>query len=341
MSKADDFNADIEAQARAWLVHMRSGKATAEDAQAFERWCAEHPDHARMAGMVSETWGALQSAAVEFRRRRAAAELAGTARATPRHAALRPGRRAFAGFALAAGAAWLALRPPMQLWPSLGDLAADYHTGTGEQRQVALSDRVVVEMNTQTRINVLAVDSAQGGAALRHGIELLGGEAEIVAAQPAMGRVEPIRPVVVVAGRGRLRADVARFDVRRTDDQVCVTCVSGLVLFEHPRQRSILSAGQQLIYNDRDLRVVAQVDTSAVTAWRQGLLVFNGVPLTQVIDEINRYRPGKLILRNAELGRRLVQAQFPLATLDDVGGMISSAYGAHVTKLPGGILLLS
>jgi transmembrane sensor len=60
-----------------------------------------------------------------------------------------------------------------------------------------------------------------------------------------------------------------------------------------------------------------------------------------VVEEINRYRPGKLILRNAELGRRLVQAQFSIATLDDVGRMISSAYGARITKLPGNIVLLS
>jgi transmembrane sensor len=255
----------------------------------------------------------------------------------------RSGRRAFAGCALAAGALWLALRPPMQLWPSLGDFAADYRTGTGEQRQVALSDRVVVEMNTQTRINVKSVDSEQSGAAaaIQHGIELLGGEMDVIAAQPRRERVEPIRSVVVTAGRGKLRADVARFDIRRADTEVCVTCISGLVLVEHPRRRSILSASEQLIYNDCDLRVLARVDTNAVTAWRRGLLVFNGVPLAQVIDEINRYRPGKIILRNAELGRRLVQARFSIATLHDVGGMISSTYGVHMTKLPGDILLLS
>jgi transmembrane sensor len=368
MSEAD-YNAEIEAQARAWLVRMRSGKATAEDAQAFRRWCAEHPEHAHMAGAISDTWTVLQTAAAEFRvEREAARGLHGTR--AGRLEALRPGRRAFVGFAVAAGASWLALRPPLQLWPSIGEFAADYHTGTGEQRQVALSDRVMVEMNTQTRINVLstqtiqsiqATQTAQGAQAVaevnaaragssaaaptevtaHRGIDLLAGEAEIVAAAPAPGHTGRVHPVMVVAGRGRMQAQVARFNVRRTGDQVCVTCLSGSVAFEHPQQRLTLAANQQLVYNDRDLRLVSEVDPNIVTAWRRGLLVFNDVPLAQVVDEINRYRPGKLILRNAELGRRLVQAQFSIATLDDAVGMISKLYGARVTEMPGNIVLLS
>jgi transmembrane sensor len=374
MSEAD-YNAEIEAQARAWLVRMRSGKATAEDAQAFRRWCAEHPEHAHMAGAISDTWTVLQTAAAEFRVEREAArdlQRASQRARAGRLEGLRPGRRAFVGFAVAAGASWLALRPPLQLWPSIGEFAADYHTGTGEQRQVALSDRVMVEMNTQTRINVLsaqavqAVQAAQGTQAVaevnaqaaanaragasaaalaeataQRGIDLLAGEAEIVAAAPALGHTGLVRPIMVVAGRGRMQAQVARFNVRRTGDQVCVTCLSGSVAFEHPQQRLTLAANQQLVYNDRDLRLVSEVDPDIVTAWRRGLLVFNDVPLAQVVDEINRYRPGKLILRNADLGRRLVQAQFSIATLDDAVGMISKLYGARVTEMPGNIVLLS
>lgn len=335
MGKAE-FDSDIEAQARKWLVHMRSGKATRADAQAFRRWCAEHPEHAHMAESISGMWSALHTAVAEYEENHGAAGLSASG-LTSRLDALRPGRRAFVGFAIAAGASWLALRPPFQLWPSVTDLAADYRTGTGEQRQVALSDRVTIEMNTQTRINVLA----QGKRAGSHSIELLAGEAEFVAAASPVGSVEPVNSVIVVAGRGRLQASVAQFDIRRTDQQVRVTCISGSAAFEHPRQRLTLSANQQLIYDDSDLRVVSDVDLDTVTAWRRGLLVFNRVPLAQVVEEINRYRRGRLILRNAALGRRLVKAQFPIATLDNVVGMIRDAYGAHVIELPGNITLLS
>jgi transmembrane sensor len=350
MNPAEDPLAQGEASVRAWLVRLRSGEATTEDRQAFERWCEAHPEQARFVPVMGQIWGKLGVAANEVASELAAGVATGLAAETTtmkspadraraaqraRAAAWKPGRRAFVGFAVAAGASWLALRPPLQLWPALSDLSADYRTGTGEQRRLALSERVVIEMNTQTRINLLSAQSTQ------HGIELLAGEADVVAAMPSTARLEPIRPLVVVAGRGRLQANLARFDVRRVDDQVCVTCVSGSVAFEHPQQQLTLTAGQQLTYDDHRVRTVSQANVATVTAWRRGLIAFDGVPLAQVVEEINRYRPGKVILRNAELGKRNVHAQFFIARLDDAVNMIGELYGARVTTLPGNITLLS
>jgi transmembrane sensor len=334
MGKTEESLEQGEASVREWLVRLRSGDATTEDRQAFERWCAEHPEEASFVPVMGEIWGKLGIAAAEVVAMKAQAESA-DASGVSRARSSRPGRRAFVGFALAAGASWLALRPPLQLWPALTDFAADYRTGTGEQRQVALSERVVVEMNTQTRINVLPAHGAG------HDIELLAGEADINAATPPQGRIDPVGPVMVVAGRGRMRARTARFDVRRFGDQVCVTCISGSVALDHPRQRLTLTATQQVIYDDRAVHTISHVDVTPVTAWRRGLMVFNGVPLAQVVDEINRYRPGKVILRNAELGKRNVHAQFFTAKLDDAVNMIGELYGAHVTMLPGNIAILS
>jgi transmembrane sensor len=338
MKKVDDSASVAKAEARAWLVRLRSGAATPDDLRAYRLWCVEHPEHAEGAQAISDVWSSLNAAATEMDTEAPAFTRAWTGHEGATRP-LRPGRRAFAGFALAAGASWLALRPPLGLWPSLGDYvadyAADYRTATGEQRSVELSRRMTVEMNTQTRIDVLPVQTAQ------HGIDLLAGEAEIVARAPSAGVTGSSSPVLVVAGRGRMRADVARFDVRRTGGDVCVTCVSGSIAFEHPQRRLMLGAAQQLVYNDREVRAVSTADPRAVTAWRRGVLVFNGVPLAQVVDEINRYRPGKLILRNADLGDGRVQAQFSITRLDGAIDMIGKLYGANVRKLPGNIVVLS
>ncbi|HEY3599392.1 MAG TPA: FecR domain-containing protein [Paraburkholderia sp.] len=332
MTKAEADSANDEAtQARAWLLRLRAGNVSPEDAQAFQQWCELHP---QTAYLLRDTWSTLRSAAAEIAQEERASGKAWKGNVGRAHP-LRPGRRAFVGFAVAAGASWLALRPPLALWPSIGDFAADWRTGTGEQRQVALSDRVRVEMNTQTRLNVLPANEST------RAVELLAGEAEIVAAAPTAGQAGLVRTVAAVAGKGTMRAQVARFDIRRTGDQVCVTCISGSVAFEHPRRRLTLLASQQLIYDDRFVRPVSQVDSGVVTSWRRGVLVFNGVPLAQVVDEINRYRPGKIILRNTALGENRMQAQFPIAKLDDVIDMLGKLYGAHITKLPGNIVLLS
>ncbi|KVS34190.1 FecR domain-containing protein [Burkholderia cepacia] len=317
-------------EASAWLLRLRSGEASQAEADAFERWCADRP---QAADLLRDTWSSLRTAATELaHEERAAAAWANVAR---RERTMRTGRRAFIGFAVAAGASWLAVRPPMQLWPSLGDIAADYHTGTGEQRSVALSSRVTVELNTQTRLDVLAASDAA------HGVEVVAGEAEIDAVAPPAGRATPIQPVTVVAGGGRMQATVARFNVRRTGTQVCVTCLSGTVALQHPRGARMLNADDQVVYDDRGVQPVSRIDPGAVSAWRRGMLVFNGVPLSDVIDEINRYRRGKVILRRASLGENRMQAQFPITRLDDVIDMVGRLYGAHITRLPGNIVLLS
>jgi transmembrane sensor len=335
MNKADaDTATDVHAQASAWLVRLRSGDASADEQQAFEQWCETNPQTAHL---LRDTWSSLRSAAAEIAEEERANGSAWRGQAGRRASVhpLRPGRRAFVGFAIAAGASWLALKPPMQLWPALGDFAADWRTGTGEQRRVVLSERVAIEMNTQTRMDRLPVQDTL------HGVELVAGEAEIVAAPPPAGYAGPMRTIAVVAGKGRMQAEVARFDIKRVDGQVCVTCLSGTVAFEHPRRRMVLQPAQQIVYDDRDVQMVSGVDPSAVTSWRRGVLVFNGVPLSQVVSEINRYRPGKIILRNASLGDNRIQAQFPIAKLDDVVGMLGKLYGAHITQLPGNIVLLS
>ncbi|MGZ2747146.1 FecR family protein [Burkholderia stagnalis] len=316
-------------EASAWLLRLRSGEATPDDADAFARWGADRPQAAHL---LRDTWGSLRTAAAELaQEERTAAAWANVAK---RERTMRTGRRAFVGFAVAAGASWLTLRPPMALWPSLADLAADYHTGTGEQRQVALAANVTVELNTQTRVDVLPASVAA------RGVEVVAGEAEIDATPPS-GGVAALRPVVVVAGGGRMQATVARFNVRRTGAQVCVTCLSGTVALAHPRGARTLRADDQVTYDDRGVRPVSRVDPGAISAWRRGMLVFNGVPLADVVDEINRYRRGKVVLRSAALGANRIQAQFPIERLDDVIDMVGRLYGAHVTRLPGNIVLLS
>lgn len=331
MNKADKASPDSESQARAWLLRLRSGEATEDDAQAFRRWCAQSPENAQAARRINRTWRTMNTALANV--------LAEDARAGKRLAPPRPvhaGRRAFAGFALAAGASWLALRPPLQLWPSVVDLTADYRTGTGEQRQVAISDRVAVEMNTQTRFDLLP---KQGGA---NRIDLLAGEAEIIARPPAAPEALPdARAVDVVAGRGRMQARVARFNVRRNGAQVCVTCVSGSVTLAHPERRLTLGAAQQVVYDDRRVGAVSKVDPAVATGWREGILIFNDVPLSEVIDEINRYRPGRLILRNRVLGEHLIQARLSIHDLDGAVELIRVLSGAQMTRLPGRIVLLS
>lgn len=199
-------------------------------------------------------------------------------------------------------------------------LGADYHTAVGEQRRVDLREGISLELNTQTRIS-----------RREQGIELLEGEVEVQVAQP----------LTVQAGAGWLSASQARFNVRNTDHSVCVTCIEGWLAVEVQGRSVRLDSGRQLTYDAAGLGPVVTVDTDAVIAWREQVLVFNNATLDTVIDEINRYRPGMLVLLNRELGKRRVQARFSLEQLPGVALLIRDAYGAKCTELPGGVVLLS
>lgn len=304
-------------QAQDWLVRLTSGRATTEDAAAYRRWCAQSEAHAAAMAEASRLWKTAGEAGKAF----ASNQVAVRRTAPQRHS-----RRVFIGGALAAGVAgWMVLRPPGNLWPALSEMTADYHTGTGEQRNLALGDKVQVSLNTQTAVDLL--DN-------RTGLEIKAGEAQIDALAGAAFKV--------IAGDGEVSASLAaRYNVRVDGERVCVTCLAGNVDVVHQGKRLQIATAEQLVYGATDAARSPAPDVDRLNAWRKGVLVFNDVPLAAMVDEINRYRPGKIILTNAELGRHRVQAQLRLNQLANVVGLIQASYGAQVITLPAGIVVLS
>ena len=297
---------NLQSEARDWLVLLTSGRATVADARALREWCAQSAEHARAFEEAKALWHLLQPAAQGLQ--------------APRGF----GRRAFLGGAIAASAAFLLVRGTIP--GGFEGLGADYITEVGQQRRVEPAQGVSLELNTQTRINQRAVsDGVQG-------FELVSGEVEVQTAR---------LPLAMQAGGGWLRASQARFNLRNTDQQVCVTCLDGAVEVDVEGRSLRLEPGQQVTYDARRVGSVQSVDTAAVMNWRQQVLVFNGATLSEMIDEINRYRPGMLLLLNRELGQRRVQARFSLDQLAGVAMLIRDAYGVKCTELPGGVVVLS
>jgi transmembrane sensor len=65
------------------------------------------------------------------------------------------------------------------------------------------------------------------------------------------------------------------------------------------------------------------------------------IPLVDVIEEVNRYRPGRIVVTNSELGRRVVNGTFRRDQLETFIAQVQRLFGAKVTTLPAGLLLLS
>jgi transmembrane sensor len=310
-------------EGRNWILRLTSGLATEADAAAVQAWRGLSQAHAEAFAEAASLYRALRLAAKEIAAEASPTGARALVTAPPRRAGPNMGRRAFIGAALAATAAVVVVRPPLRLWPSLGELSADYRTATGERRTIALGNNIDIELNTQTSLVI-----RDGGQ--EHEFELVAGEAQFAAGSP----------VAVIAGEGRTEARRATFDIHHRGTSVCVTCIEGDVDVGLARGRVRLTAAQQVIYDEDQLAAVTMIDLAKATAWRSGLLIFESRPLSDVIEEVNRYRPGRIVLANSALGRRVMNGVFHLDRLDGVIAQIRGL-GGRITTLPGGIVLVS
>jgi transmembrane sensor len=319
----------LRQEARIWLSRLAAGDVRQIDIQAFKRWQRTSAAHEAAFEDAKRQWKAMQPAIGDL--------LHTDPKIAARHARLlhgpQPGRRAFLGAAIGAAAvasvAGVAvMHPPLGLWPSPDEWRADERTATGEQRTLTLA-QASVTLNTQTSLRRRAPDSKGAG------IELISGEAAIDLA--AGGGV-----FSVVAGAGRSLADAGRFEVRHLErDKVCVTCIEGSVRVEHAAGFRLLQARQQMIYDRDSVSGIVGIEPSDVSAWRKGELVFRQTALVHVVEEINRYRPGRVVLMAASKRNNAVSGRFAIGTLDEALLQIQHSFDLSARALPGGVLILS
>ncbi|MBV4492850.1 FecR family protein [Pseudomonas oryzicola] len=163
-------------------------------------------------------------------------------------------------------------------------------TAFNERRQVELPDGSYLELNGSTHVQV-AFSAGQ-----RH-VRLIAGEVMFTVAHDSG------RPFVVDTAQGSVTVTGTRFDVRQDTAGTRVAVEQGSVRV-HGRGASLaqLTAGQGS-HIDAQGQVAAPyaVNAAALTAWRQGKLVFDNATLADVVAEVSRYRsqplrvaPGKV-----------------------------------------------
>ncbi|UPG88439.1 DUF4880 domain-containing protein [Luteibacter aegosomaticola] len=315
---------DRTTEAHGWLVHLTSGTATREDGEAFRRWCAESEENALAFAEARALWEALGPAAALRKHERSS-----RARSGPTHR-VRLTRRAFLGGAVAATAAtFLMVRSDAFTRGSAPD-GLTLRTNVGEQKTLRVAPGVSVEMNTDTDIAV----RERGGVVT--GMHLRDGEAVV--------RIDPSRkdPFVVEVADGRLFSEPGTaFAVRCTDEAATVTCLDGHTVINHDGTNTPVKPAQQVAFDATGTGAAVGVNLGTALSWRDRVLIYDNQPLADVVADINRYRPGRIVITDRTLGERRVHARFTLDQMGEVATLIQDAYGAHATHLPGGWVLLS
>lgn len=190
------------------------------------------------------------------------------------------------------------------------DLRADY-SSAGQVRLVALADQSQVTLDAGSAI---AVDFAHGERRVR----LLHGAAFFQVTHTG-------EPFLVEAAGGEVRVLGTQFEVRDQGEGAQVTVRNGRVAVS-PAQGAVareLTANQQVAYSAGTVGDTLAVDSDNRLAWREGWLNYYQAPLAQVVEDLGRYYPGRILLLDGELGQRKVSGSFPVAepllALDSLG----------------------
>lgn len=296
----DSDQARLREEAIAWLVRVQSGDLTRGERSELAGWRKRTPANELAWREAEELWlgveplrGRSIPGSQPMQRERPVLPLRAICRR-------RRWSRPWAAASAAAVLAWaVALYPPVR-W------LADYSTGTGQTQTVSLEDGSTVALNTDTAIRV----EFSGN---RRNIRLLSGEAVFKVAKDAS------RPFTVVAEHGSARAVGTEFLVRESDDGLDVAVLEGVVRME----TGVLSGQALLTHHQRGsyrqggtLRVDPSVAVENLTAWREGFITFDNTPLREALTQIDRYRPGEVLLLNEKLAEYRVSGVFRIGDLD-------------------------
>ncbi|HEX7853770.1 MAG TPA: DUF4880 domain-containing protein [Sphingobium sp.] len=321
-----DTEADLSPlmhEALNWIICLTSGSATQADARAFEVWRGQGPDHA----------SAFREAAT-LRRTIRAMPLATTAQAqdqapdnvVPFTRPVAINRRTMlmgSGGAIAASAAMLTISPPFGLWPSFAELNAGERTGIGERRTLSPMAGVTLEMNARTAISL---DAKAGNA------RLVTGE--------AFASVTPqARALLVSAGGENWTVQGADANFRTSERETCITCLSGELV--RTDLSVTLRAGQQYVTATGIPPRISPFEPGRSDGWRRGVLLFRQTPLVEVVEDINRYRSGTIILADGSLGLRPVSGMFHTDKIGNALPQLQQLLDLKVTNLPGDVVVLS
>ncbi|MGZ0785612.1 FecR family protein [Pseudomonas saponiphila] len=304
---------NINEAAADWAVRLQAGGLSAVEQAQLARWQAADRRHPEALAFARQTWDALAELRLD-------SELAGTAppRRQPGRPATvspRPRRRRLLPRVASAVMLVLALALGWLQGPqALLYLQADYLTAKGQVRSVQLADGSTVELDSESAIGL---DFSEE----KRQIELLAGSAVFDVA-PMAG--EEKRPFIVRSAGGQARALGTRFVVGRESDQqawVGVLQHSVAVSLEAPAQvgtgELVVQQGQSVRYDPQSGVVALDgLDLQRATSWRRGVLVFDRQPLGVVVERLNRYRPGRVVLASSALAQRQVSGVFRLDMLD-------------------------
>ncbi|WP_264310472.1 FecR family protein [Pseudomonas putida] len=303
MSPDQNPQALIDKAAHEWVVRLTSGDASPDDIAAAREWCAQHPAHHAAFVAARRLW-------------HLSGHLPKPARIRRRNKGVRWGVAAMLLLGLGLSTA------------RYNDWDADYRTAIGEQKWVELADGSRITLDADSALDVQWLATGRQ-ITLRKGTALFD-----VAHDPS-------RPFRVEAGDLSATALGTVYSVSRRSDTSEVTVAQGRVAVAGPGATATLQAGEQVAWTHRQLSAVHSIDPQRELAWQKGRLVFDNMPLGDVLAQLQHYRPGYVLLGDAALHTLTVSGTLRLDRLDEGIDTLAQAFGLKSQRYTHYLLVLT
>jgi transmembrane sensor len=318
----------IVTTARDWIVRLATGDVTEAEMRRLKSWLAESPDHQAVFARERAFWqrlGRLEPVADPeswSETRREADDVARRGRRRARPAII-------VGGLIAACLALFVVYGDIRI-----AILADYQTAAGARQSITLPDGSIAHLNTDTAIAVTY-------AADERRIDLLRGEA-FFEVMP-----DPAKPFRVIAVDGVVQAVGTAFVVRTWADRATVAVTDGTVLVTSPAPPSDPGAsaevrqGQTTRYHQGlPPEAAGSIDVAAAALWRRGEILIDDLPLDEAVAELDRYRPGRILLLGDALSYAAVSGAFDIDRIDDAVAGLAATHGLGITEVTPYLLIV-
>ncbi|WP_369977235.1 FecR family protein [Xanthomonas bundabergensis] len=316
-----DDRAQAPGDAADWVARKLAGDGA--DPPGLQRWLAADPAHR---AAFESLWAlahdaALLEALAGFDAPTAAqAAPASIPAAAP---ARRRRRRWPAAVALAASLALLVVL----LWPWLRPDPAPLLAATapGQVRVLTLDDGSVLTLNGASRVRVQL-------RAHRREVALEAGEVFFDVAHDAQ------RPFEVTVGTARVRVLGTVFNLARDGATSELSVYSGRVEIVSSGARQVLAQGMRIDAAHDGLGALARFDPAAGD-WREGWLQTAGIPLSRLVERLNRRSPQAIAIADPAVGALQVSGRFRLDQPEQTLAHLARLYPLRIQRTATGITL--
>ena len=323
----------IDDQAAKWLAKLDGGNLSVEERHEFQEWLRKSPKHAEALKCFATVWGDMDT----------------LLNSLPSDDILQNDSDSRLSFfsskwqvplvltviCVSVIILFFSIDTPPNKYPVTE--ASSYSTNIGIQKKQKFSDGSTAHLNTNSIIETEYNNSSRI-------VRLVQGEAMFNVVH------DPDRPFIVYVGNTRVKAIGTSFIVRLKSENIIVTVIDGKIELEKNRinvdspvnddqeqQLIILNKGEEIeLYDNYVAHKTKKIKDEEVNrrlSWMQDQLVFKDETLEYVVEEISRYVPVRIIIKDSELRDVKISGRFQFGDTVALLEAIELSLNVHVSYI--------